>query len=345
MQINSFIFSLGLVGITGCAASNSAQVIAPQISTHQSQAVYLVEFDAAQQFSVKAHELEASFNQYCAGNNSLENVQQSWRETASKWMALQGQDRGPIDALAQNWNIQFWPDKKNTTGLKMKGLVATSEPLSSAFMSEQSVAVQGLGSLEWLLFDESSPVFHDTSTEVCRVGNAMTENFASNSQIILTAWQQNPWLELDAQAWQSEYLSLIANQLAFSTSKLERPLASIGSPRPYFSEAWRSKYSLHLLRLNIETLSSLYHVDGNGLDTLLRAQGSESLADRIDNQFAVLLDNWPLHDDLFDSLQTRTGYQQALGLLNKLKQLDYLLNQEAAAALGVVIGFNSTDGD
>jgi predicted lipoprotein len=77
----------------------------------------------------------------------------------------------------------------------------------------------------------------------------------------------------------------------------------------------------------------------------LRAQGSESLADRIDNQFAVLLDNWPLHDDLFDSLQTRTGYQQALGLLNKLKQLDYLLNQEAAAALGVVIGFNSTDGD
>lgn len=345
MKIKLIILSLGVAGLVGCSTSNSESKFEPQISTHQSQAVYLLEFSAAQQFYVQAHQLEASFNQYCEGSSSLESLQQGWRETASRWMALQGQERGPIEALAQNWNVQFWPDKKNTTGLKMKGLVATTEPLSAADISGQSVAVQGLGSLEWLLFDSASPVLHDNSTEVCRVGNAITENFANNSRIILQAWQQNPWLELDAQAWQSEYLSLMANQLAFSTSKLERPLANIGSPRPYFSEAWRSKYSLHLLRLNIETLSSLYHVDGNGLDALLRAQGDDSLADRIDNQFVAILDNWPSHDDLFDSLQTRSGYQQSLGILNKLKQLDYLLNQEAAAALGVVMGFNSTDGD
>lgn len=345
MKINYQVLCLGFFSVFASSAMHAATEYKPQHSEHQSQAVYLLEFDAAEQFYLKAQALEQSFQRYCLSSNTLTEVQQHWRETASQWMSLQGQERGPIEALAQNWNIQFWPDKKNTTGLKMNALVASKDNVDGEYIHQQSVAVQGIGAIEWLLFDKASPVHLENHADACRVGLAIMENFSSNSRLILQAWQHNPWLNLDNQTWQSEYLSLLSNQLAFATSKLERPLANIGAPRPYFSEAWRSQYSLHLLRLNIETLRRLYHIENVGLEALLRAQQQGDLADRVEDQFLSLLEHWPEHDDLFESLQTRDGYRQALSLLNKLKQLDYLLNQEAAAALGVVIGFNSTDGD
>ncbi|MHA2938244.1 imelysin family protein [Vibrio sp. RC27] len=345
MRIKNLIIGLGFLGLAGCSTSDTLSGFKPQQTTHISQPVYLAEFNAAQEFYTQTEALTSSFQQYCSRETSLEDVQQAWRATASKWMALQGQERGPVDALEQNWNIQFWPDKKNTTGRKMTELVNTSESLSSEYMSQQSVSVQGLGSMEWLLFDSASPIFSSTQADACRVGIAVTEHLSSNSSIIVDAWQSNPWLELDETTWESEYLSLMSNQLSFATSKLTRPLANIGQPRPYFSEAWRSKYSLHLLRLNIEALSRLYHVENDGLDTHLRAEGHQVIADRVEQQFLSILNEWPENDDLFDSLQTKAGYRQALALLNKIEQLDYLLNQEAAVALGVVIGFNATDGD
>jgi predicted lipoprotein len=345
MKINSLVLCLGLFAVFSSSRMHAASEFEAQKSEHQSQALYLLEFNAAEQFYLKAQALEQSFQHYCLDAKSLDDVQKNWRDTATQWMSLQGQERGPLAALAQNWNIQFWPDKKNTTGLKMNALVATQNHVDREYIHQQSVAVQGIGAIEWLLFDLGSPVHLHNHAEACRVGKPIMENFANNSRRIVEAWQHNPWLNLDNQTWQSEYLSLLSNQLAFATSKLERPLANIGAPRPYFAEAWRSKYSLHLLRHNIETLRTLYHIDNGGLAGLLRAQQQDDLADRLEDQFVSLLEHWPEHDDLFDSLQTREGYRQALSLLNKLKQLDYLLNQEAAAALGVVIGFNSTDGD
>ncbi|MBF4301886.1 iron-regulated protein A, partial [Vibrio anguillarum] len=43
--------------------------------------------------------------------------------------------------------------------------------------------------------------------------------------------------------------------------------------------------------------------------------------------------------------QTKTGYREVLALYNKFEQLNYLLHDEVAVELGVVIGFNATDGD
>jgi predicted lipoprotein len=44
-------------------------------------------------------------------------------------------------------------------------------------------------------------------------------------------------------------------------------------------------------------------------------------------------------------LQTKEGYRDALSQYNKLDQLKYLLHEEVAVTLGVVLGFNSSDGD
>ncbi len=346
MKWNSTLHtSWTLLLLAGC--SSVQNTTSAQQTNHMSQSVYLLEYSAAQRFHQATLNLQTSLTDFCIAKADKRQVQSSWQEAFDQWMFLQGQERGPIRALEQNWNIQFWPDKKNTSGRKMVGLLARNQPITASEISQQSVAVQGLGAMEWLLYDLSSPLTQPQSGDLmaCQLGSAITQNLVNNSEIIYQAWEENPWRNLDPSVWLSEYISLLSNQLAFAESKLVRPMANIGVPRPYFAEAWRSRSSLRSLEKNIEALQRLYHADRNGLDNLLRQRGFIDLAERVDAQFTGLLQNWPPQPDLFDFLQTQEGYREALGLKNKIEQLNYLINREVAVSLGVVIGFNSTDGD
>ena len=127
--------------------------------------------------------------------------------------------------------------------------------------------------------------------------------------------------------------------------KMSRPLANFGKPRPYFAESWRSETSMQNLKANIEAMQALYLAGGNGLDKLLRERGKVQLADSIAQQFDTALETWPTDESLFDMLQTKDGYRKAYAQYNKLEQLKYLIHEEVAIELGVVIGFNATDGD
>ncbi len=258
-------------------------------------------------------------------------------------MALQGQERGPARALEQSWNVQFWPDKKNTTGRKMSLLTNAAHAWSTQKISTQSVTVQGLGALEWLLYDESSTLASNDLT--CSTGVSIAQNLQDKAQIIADSWAQNPWKSLKKTEWDSEYISLLSNQLEYSMKKLSRPMAKIGHPRPYFSESWRSGTSLANLKANLQSMQALYLANGGGLDSLLREQGKVELADRVARQFELTLDTWPEEKSLFTALQTVDGYRNVLSQYNKLEQLKYLIHEEVAIEIGVVIGFNATDGD
>ena len=127
--------------------------------------------------------------------------------------------------------------------------------------------------------------------------------------------------------------------------KLSRPLANFGKPRPYFAESWRSETSMLNLKANIVGMQALYLAEGDGLDALLRKRGKVQLADSITQQFDSSLVTWPTDESLFDMLQTKEGYRKAYAQYNKLEQLKYLIHEEVVIELGVVIGFNATDGD
>lgn len=345
MWNRTLLTSWVLLLLAGCSSAQNKT--SAQQTNHMSQSVYLLEYSAIQRFYKAALNLQTSFTDFCTEKANKQQVRASWQEAFDQWMFLQGQERGPIRALEQNWNIQFWPDKKNTTGRKMVGLLARDQPITVSEIRQQSVAVQGLGAMEWLLYDLSSPLSQSETDNftACQLGSVIAQNLVNNSEIIYQAWTENPWRNLEQTVWLSEYISLLSNQLAFAESKLVRPMANIGVPRPYFAEAWRSRSSLRSLEKNIEALQQLYHADQNGLDNLLRQRGFIDLAERVDTQFTGLLQNWPQQPDLFDFLQTKEGYREALGLKNKIEQLNYLINQEVAVSLGVVVGFNSTDGD
>ncbi len=339
--VSSVIVALGL---TGCQATLDSETFLAEKTNHFSQSVYEVEHRSAHTFLTQSQKLNQSFNAYCrAENRDQSTVKQQWHETMVAWMALQGQERGPASALEQSWNVQFWPDKKNTTGRKMAALTQADHAWSAEQIETQSVTVQGLSAIEWLLYDDASTL--ESNEQTCSTGVAIAQNLQNNAQLIADAWAHNPWKSLKKIEWESEYISLLSNQLEYSMKKLSRPMAKIGHPRPYFSESWRSGKSLANLKANVKSMQTLYLSDGNGLDALLREQGETSLADSVARQFELTLNTWPEEQSLFNALQSIEGYRTVLAQYNKLEQLKYLIHEEVAIELGVVIGFNATDGD
>ncbi len=343
MTFKHFVPSVVFLALTACQATNVSSMA--EQTDHLSQSVYIVEYTAASKFSTQARLLEEGFEQYCQTSSAdISPLKAQWHSTMASWMALQGQERGPSAALAESWNVQFWPDKKNTTGRKMSSLIKQDKVWTADEIAENSVTVQGLGAIEWLLYDSQSPIL-SSKDQACKSAIAISQNLANRADMIETAWRSNPWKELDKQTWESEYIALLSNQLEFSMSKLTRPLASIGKPRPYFSESWRSKTSMLNLKSNVEAMQALYLANGNGLDKMLRDNDLIDLADRVKTQYANLVETWPKESSLFDMLQTKDGYREALSIYNKMDQLKYLLHDEVSVELGVVIGFNATDGD
>ncbi len=342
--MNSKLFMCALpIVLVGCQAELN-QVVKPEQTGHASQGVYLVEFAAADRFRQQADLLQQQVAQYCATSSDIAAVREQWHQTMVSWMALQGQERGPQAALEQSWNIQFWPDKKNTTGRKMGALVGQNKSdWQAGDIATQSVTVQGVGAIEWLLYDTSSNF--QVSDNTCQLGVAISQNLAHNAQKIADAWQTNPWVTLEANDWNSEYIAMLSNQLDYSMKKLSRPLAKVGKPRPYFAESWRSQTSMVNLKDNVIAMKAVYQANGDGLDAQLRQRGKGALADRIVDQFELTIETWPTDQSLFELLQTKQGYQTVMSQYNKLERLNYLIHEEVAIELGVVIGFNATDGD
>ncbi len=333
-----------VLSLTACQSTLNSEIDLAEKTNHLSQSVYEVEHRSAHTFFTQSQKLTQSFSAYClAESRDQSTVKQQWHETMVAWMALQGQERGPASALELSWNVQFWPDKKNTTGHKMSVLIKADRAWNAEQIATQGVTVQGLSAIEWLLYDEASTLKSDDNT--CSTGVAIAQNLQNKAQLIAGAWAQNPWKSLKKTEWESEYISLLSNQLEYSMKKLSRPMAKIGHPRPYFSESWRSGTSLANLKANVQSMQTLYLADGNGLDALLREQGEISLADRVARQFELTLNTWPEEKSLFNALQSVEGYRTVLAQYNKLEQLKYLIHEEVAIELGVVIGFNATDGD
>jgi predicted lipoprotein len=130
-------------------------------------------------------------------------------------------------------------------------------------------------------------------------------------------------------------------------AKLEEPLGETGEKaRPKRLESWRSELSLANLRANLATARALYAADGGFADLLAAKGGSaaidQAIAQRFERIFA-LLDGIGM--PLEAAITEPEPRESVLELLAELQALRRTVRNELAPALGLVIGFNATDGD
>ncbi|UIP26827.1 imelysin family protein [Photobacterium sp. TLY01] len=300
--------------------------------------------NAVEAFTEAARELESAVETLCQANTDdhLAASRSAWQVLMQDWMVLQGREKGSEAALVLTWQIQFWPDKKDITGRKMEQLLAQNTHWNAALLADQSVAVQGAGAMEWLLYAHPERL---QQPQGCELATAIGQRLTQSGEALMDAWKANPWQAMTPQLALGEYVGALTNQLDFAMKKLTLPMGKPGHPRPYQAESWRSQTSMRNLKANVQAMQSLYLAEGKGLDALLRAQGEAELADRIAGQFDSLLVSWPQSASMGALLKTRDGYRELIHIFNGMEYIRFALHDEVSPALGIVVGFNATDGD
>ncbi len=291
-------------------------------------------------FVSQATALASAVEKACAtdGLDTYE-VKSAWVDTMKAWMPLQGIEASNPAAAALNWQIQFYPDKKNTTGRKITALLKSEGPYSAEALAKQSVSVQGLGPLEWLIYE---PHTAGDTLNRCALANAVSQRLMQSAEGLSQAWENDPWKDQSEKALNAASVSMLAGQLDFVMKKLSLPMGKPGYPKPYQAEAWRSETSLALLKDNVAAMYALYLAD---LDVVLRAKQETELADRLTKHWKDTVKSVPSGDALKPLLDTPENYRSLIGLSNNLEYLKLALSDEVGPALGMVVGFNSTDGD
>ncbi|WP_413699687.1 imelysin family protein [Psychromonas sp. KJ10-10] len=327
----------------------SCLVATPAISTEVNlvEQINTLRIQQSQNFEQKTHALADSINAFCLADDfakSQQNIQQNWLNTMQAWMPLQGVTKGPITEFDLAWSFQFWPDKKDITGRKIKQLLQAQESdWNTQKISEQSVAVKGLGALELLIFEQT------LNAENCSLATAIANNLGNNSQRISSAWSEQYAPSLLVQSKDSKQqkdieqhiVAELSHQLSYINKKFDAPWGN-AQPRPYQAEAWRSESSMLLLKTSYQALHQ-YFVEG--VKPQLINEKQTDLSESIEGTFETLLSNWPNEPSLKKLLSDKSGLRQVFLSKMSMDTLTYQLQEEVPVALKIVVGFNATDGD
>ena len=296
---------------------------------------------------------------------ALADMRRAFHAAFDAWADVQHIGFGPVAQFMRAFRFEFWPDKRNVTEKQLRNLFAVRDEaaLERERFRSSSVAVQGFSAMERLLFDGSFLAdYAQDGPYFCRLLGAMSNNMRLMAAETLAAWREGeaPYADVMAvdEAGNEAYfdaseatvdllMSAIGTLEFVADRKLALPLgSSLDGAKPRRAESWRSQRSLRNIRHNLAAVEALYG-GAQGIGEMLRAAGTDETLDgeiqallhRIHVLLAAIPD--PLSEAVGDSA-LRPALEEAAAALRELRGL---MTVRLAPALGILIGFNSLDGD
>lgn len=342
---------LRIAVITGLALMNLPLVASADDSAAHTDARKQWHSDIAKGYQALAQgavRLNDAANKYCTqpGPVAKEALRESWRTAFMAWQRVRFVDFGPIATENRAWQFQFWPDRKNLIARKAGLLLKTEKRPSETAIAEAGVAVQGFPIVEYLLYDQNLGDDALPADQTCALLTAVTAHIASTSEQLHLDWMAfaQPYVQ-SAEFSDTTIRAAMTALEILQERRVAGPmgLGGNGWRSVYGADAWRSRSSLATVEHSIEGLHVYFYP---AFAALLEAQGEAGLAEQIGEQFDILL-------GVFDSLQgplerllgDDSGFAQLQRLYIELSQLTQRVNGKAATTLGVIRGFNASDGD
>ncbi len=300
--------------------------------------------------ATETEQLASATAGYCNAptSGSRPALNDAWLDAFLAWQQVRFVDFGPVENNNLSWQFQFWPDPKNLVARKARYLLDTEAPVNADVINQSGVAVQGFPMAEYLLFDEQLNSGENAlpAAKNCEVLSAVTRHMARNARGLADSWASFKQHYLDTGPYSDTTVKAGMTALEIlEERRLAQPMGLRGNGKrnPYITDAWRSGKSLMAVEATVAGLEKFYLP---GLTTLLKAAGEAELADRIQRQFEKVADNFPeAHVAMTTLMGSDDQFRILQGLYVDVSQLSTLVNDEAAVALGVVRGFNSSDGD
>lgn len=280
------------------------------------------------------------------------------------WQHAQPIAFGPIAAEGRAARIEFWPDTGGSTDRQIRR-VLSEKPLAliaPGGLDGKSVALQNLATYERLLAEHAARLVAGSGTDedryAClwmagiarfqaRLATGIEGGWTNGYAATVLGAEQGNATYANARAATTDYLkSLVGSLDSVVRQKLERPMdANVAKARAARAESWRTKRSLANIVANLETARDLFSAP-DGFGDLLTAAGSGPLAAGMRDGFDAAIAaarglGKPLEDAVGDShIRPRLD-----DLVRQIKALRTLMAGPLATETGLVVGFNSLDGD
>ncbi|MRG71656.1 hypothetical protein GH722_07745 [Alphaproteobacteria bacterium HT1-32] len=294
------------------------------------------------------------------GCTAVAPIQDSFTGVVRAWSGISFLRFGPLSADNRAERIHFWPDRKGTGLRQLQRALAKRDPALTdpQQLAEQSVALQGLGALEFLLYGLPVPAEEDTAAWRCKVIRTIATNLATIGQALVADWT-------DPEGYSARLLSPGANNpvyraafepanevLGSMTSALQS-LAQLkldhlapsedGKPHPKNVAFWRSHLARVALAADFAALER--YTEESGLTALLPADDQPMMrALSIEFQNAARsIDR--LEHPVTEAVSIEEDQIQLRYLRRIVEGLHTIIAGQAAPAAGLGVAFTALDGD
>jgi predicted lipoprotein len=337
----------GIACILAAMVTPEPSVAAPDLAATAQRVVAQFVVPRYQALRSAAAAQDAKWRDVCATPTleGIADLRRAYHAAADAWSAIEFLAYGPAASDFRLERLSFWPDRQNATS---KGLGAflkgqEEEGLLPKDVAGSSAAAQGLPALERLLYDVEPGAYLAGTPEArrrCAVGKAIAGNVAAIAEDIVSEWDREAG-QAAVPGKATEFLTrvvtdLLANLERVNDLKIKRVVgSSVDSVRPQAAEGWRSGRSLRAVTINLETAETLVRLllEGTQSSATVAAIGkARDLADRIGG-------------DVWAKAADPTTRLDVLTLLDSVSAARRQAMDEIPAALGIAVGFNSSDGD
>jgi predicted lipoprotein len=318
---------------------------------------------AYRDFHAATSKMSEAAAELCAAPSpeTLEAARNSFGDTVDAWSRAEIIRFGPITEQNRLERILFWPDRKST-GLKQVQAALHAKDATAADPDKlpgKSVAMQGLGALEFVLFGTDADRLATTEAAYrCAFGSAISANLDAIADEMEAAWAApdgfaRTWAEPaatnalyrdDAEAL-GELLDVFVTGL-----ELDRDVRLGGflgktpeQDKPRQALFWRSERTIASVSGNLSGMKSLF--EASGLGDMLPAD-TRWIVGSIGFEFSNALDalasaDGPVAQVLADpKLRGKLDYAGVV-----TSSLSELFGTRVSGELGLTAGFSSLDGD
>jgi predicted lipoprotein len=318
---------------------------------------------AHREFRQQSAELWKSMNGLCEAPSTqqLDRVRRAFTTSVDGWSRIEIIRFGPITQQNRLERMLFWPDRKSIGLKQVQKILASrdSTVLDSDQLAKKSVAVQGLGALEFVLFGTDSDSLSSADDLFrCRYGEAVAHNINVIAERLDDEWSDNDsfafsWANPgpDNPLYRDGTEAVTELMRVFVTGmELVRDVRLGGffskeakNDKPRQALFWRSGKTVDALAGNLAGMKAL--LEASKLAEALPAgqawMGKEALFEFGNAANAASAADGPIADVLADpEKRSKLAY---FGLVTS--SLSNIFGTQMSGALGLTAGFSSLDGD
>jgi len=295
---------------------------------------------------------ESAWKGFCRKptQGAVDKLKTAYNETADAWAQIEFVRYGPIGENFRYERMAYWPERKNAVARSLAKAIGEPDKLTPERFKQTSVAVQGLSAMERLLYEEGAVDALLSGPEAerrCEIGQAISRSVATIADETLEGWRGKGGmigtLKTADEATVRETVSRLGTDLlgvfqAIGDLKLDAVTGMNPSEaRPTLAETWRSGRSARAIAENFQGV---------------KAMTSVIVGDDTEHGAKVLAAIQKAHDEAANlpaPLGEMAEDEKARPRLTQLRQSVRVARDLSGAyipaRLGIVIGFNSLDGD